>query len=58
MYTLIVYCLDKQEEDVKNYLPDYVINHGVLKVSKLSELLQDSKVRNTVTLNFTSMRKS
>ena len=36
--------LQKNQRDVQDYVPDYVINHGVMKADDLQELLRTSKV--------------
>ena len=36
--------LQGQQRDVQNYVPDYVINHGVMKAGDLQHLLRRSKV--------------
>ena len=36
--------LQRHRGDVQNYVPDYVINHGVMKAGDLQHLLRRSKV--------------
>ena len=36
--------LQQQQRDVQDYVPDYVINHGVMKAGDYQHLLRRSKV--------------
>lgn len=36
--------LQEKQRNVQDYVPDYVINHGVMKAGDLQELLRRSKV--------------
>lgn len=36
--------LQEQQKDVQDHVPDYVINHGVMKAGDLQQLLRRSKV--------------